>query len=207
MTARRIGSGEEPSQTERGNGRRVRVLAECWARDRRTPLPSGPELDELIHRAGRELQRCETELTPCGDAPVWAFLDLFARRHALPPPEAPALALDLAIMGRWPPDLFDRAAHAVWESFSERRLPAAGDFMRHIGRELRDRRDERARLHDFLLSLKTRRRAEAGLPPARPRPAPLVHAGVPTPWHGPAAARPARRGRHRQDSAQLLLFA
>jgi hypothetical protein len=205
MTATRTGLGERLSPAER-TGLRVRVLAECWARDRRTPLPSGSELADLIGQARKELKRCEAELMPCGEVPVSAFLDLFARRHALPPPEAPALALDLAIMGSWPPDLFDRAAHAVWESFSERRLPAAGDFMRHIGRELRDRRNERNRLHDFLLSLETRRRAEAGLPPAPLRPAPLAHEGAPVPWHGRAAGN-ARRSRRRQDPAQLLLFA
>ena len=181
---------------------RILALAEYWSRDRALPLPEGIELDALIREVERALVTAEQTLDPAGSARVTAFLRLFARRHALAMPEPEALALDLEIMGRWPADLFERAARGVWEEFTDRRLPAAGDLRRHIASELAERVRERNRLYDFALSLRHRRRLSGTPLPPVPRPGPAKLADTP----------PARRPRRRLHSTtaperQLLLFA
>lgn len=192
------GSTSSPRQAARParpKGLRVRTLAECWAKDRRLPLPDGPELDALIAEVVRERAAAERALRPGGEGQVLAFLGTFARRHALAMPEPAAMRLDLDVMGRWPPDLFERASRGVWEDFTERRLPTAGELKRYVARELSGRIAERNRLHDFELSLRTRRRWLG------PKPGP--ERGGPAP---PRLGRAAGRCRP-ENPAQLALFA
>lgn len=173
-------------------------MAECWAKDRRLPLPDGSELDALILEVAREKEAADRALRPCGDDAVLAFLGTFARRHALAMPEPTALRLDLEVMGRWPYDLFERAARGIWEDFTERRLPTAGELKRYVARELRERMAERNRLHDFELSLRTRRKWQAG--PAEPLLDPHPHPDRMLPRRAPRRFRP-------ENPAQLALFA
>ncbi|HEV7369007.1 hypothetical protein [Arenibaculum sp.] len=177
-------------------------MAECWAKDRRLPLPDGPGLDALILEVAREKEAAERALRPCGDDAVLAFLGTFARRHALAMPEPPALRLDLEVMGHWPLDLFERAARGIWEDFTERRLPTAGELKRYVARELRERMAERNRLHDFELSLRTRRKWQAGSAglAAEPRPEPRTEPDRMLSRRAPRRFRP-------ENPAQLALFA
>lgn len=75
------------------------------------------------------------------DITTWAtqiVLDLitFAERHALPSPSDEALQIDGEVIATWPPDLWRLAFRTLWETWTYRRMPAAGDFRSVIAADL-----------------------------------------------------------------------
>ena len=60
----------------------------------------------------------------------------FAERHALPSPTDEALLIDGEVIATWPPGLWRKAFRSLWETWTYRRMPTAGDFRALIAADL-----------------------------------------------------------------------
>jgi hypothetical protein len=110
--------------------------------------PPAPVLRDALPVLVAEARRA---CAPAEPAEIVNALLAFARRHRVDPPDETALELDAEIISGWPRDLWRRAFRTLWEGWTFRRMPTAGDFRAPIAADLDGRRQrlrELLTLHD-----------------------------------------------------------
>ena len=133
----------------------VRAWIASW-HDEPAYLIPATEAERAASVLPEVIRAAEAKLEPGDPAEVLAMLQVLATRRGLPLPDGLALDLDVEMMAAWPKDLFTKAFRGVWETFAYRRFPEVPDFHKHIASDIRDRREEVAKLRAMQRKLAVR---------------------------------------------------